>query len=225
MKSTYTFLGSGATMYFGIGVKPSAVEVNNLATGLSLFKWNSGMLANPATAGGIYSQYATGTATTVAQTIAQGLALYEGGDVIVTPSSSWVVPPSLTSTLGADLKGGATRFTMDTKANATGHFNAAMASGAGAGSKIVLAWRDPVLGVQTWVDRITALASTGLTANQVTLSIGCPLATGTAADIVFIGPAYDLVNAPAGQVMPQGIKLYNTTYLTSAVMYQLVAWN
>ena len=89
MKTAYTFLGAAGTMYLGLGVQPNQFEVINLATGLSVFKWNLGMRANPATAGGVYTQYATGTQTLVAQTIAQGVAIdYEGGDLIATASAN-----------------------------------------------------------------------------------------------------------------------------------------
>jgi hypothetical protein len=220
-----TFLGAGATMYLGLGVVPQRVRIYNALTGLSVFDWNVGMLANAATAGGIYTQFATGTQTTVAQTQAQGLVPYLGGDIVTSKTAAQVVDPGARADINfaSNLKGNATKFVMDTAANGTGHFNVATGTtGYGVGSPITMSWRDDAGMSRTKNGRINALTSTGLTADYVGIDLpfdGTLPASG--ADIVYIGPQYDLVQAPVGVVMPAGVKLLNTTYLTSAVMYQI----
>ena len=218
--NTKTYLGSVATMTLALGAVPTHVRINNLATGLSVFEWNVGMLANPAMAGGVITQYATGTASMVAQTAAQGLVRYFGGDIVTSSTSSQVVDPSINSTLNVSYAAAGQTFTMDTAANCTGHFSAALSSGYGVGSLITLAWTDSQGIMRSYTGRITALTSTGLSSDYVTLSLDCP-DVGKNARIVWVGPQYDMVNAPVGMILPAGVKLINTTYLTSAVMYNI----
>ncbi len=216
-----TYLGAGAnTMYLGLGTVPKRVRITNLATGLSFLEWNEGMLANAAVAGGIY------TATTggpLPQTQAQGLVPYLGGDVVTTKSATQIVDPGARADINfaSNLKGNAAKFIMDTAANGTGHFNLA-ATTVGVGSPITLSWRDDAGISRVKSGRVIAYAGSGLTADQVGIDLpfdGTLPAAG--ADIAYIGPQYDLVQAPVGTVMPAGVKLINQTYLTSAVMYQI----
>jgi len=222
-KTRKTFLGAGSTMYLGLGRRPNAVRIYNLATGLSIFDWNVGMLANAATAGGIYTQYATGTQTTVAQTQAQGLVPYLGGDVVTTKGATQIVDPGVVASVNfaSNLKGSAKKFLMDTAANGTGHFDVA-ATTVGVGSPITLSWRDGAGTSKQKNGRVMAYASSGLTADQVGIDLPFDgVLPSTGADIVYIGPQYDLVQAPVGTMLPEGVKLLNTTYLASAVMYMI----
>ena len=217
-----TYLGSAGVMYLGLGTVPARVRITNLTNGTWHFEWNNGMLANAASAGGILT---VTTAGPVPQTQAQGLVPYLGGDIVTSKTAAQIVDPGARAdiTYASNLKGNATKFVMDTAANGTGHFNVATGTtGYGVGSPITLSWRDDAGMSRTKNGRINALTSTGLTADYVGIDLpfdGTLPSTG--ADIVYIGPQYDLVQAPVGVVMPAGVKLINTTNLTSAVMYQI----
>jgi len=213
MNNVRTFLGTAATMYLGLGAVPRRLVIENLITGLAPVRWNEGMLADTATAGGIID--AAGTHTP--QTAAQGVVPYLGGDVITTLSNNYKLDPLARSDLSSNLKGSATKFYMDTASAGTGHLDAAPASGAGQGSRIVLAWRDLGGNVQQYQGRISYVNTTYLTADYVGLSPSCPTIPATGADVIYIGTQYDLVAAAVGMVMPAGVKLINTTYMTPAV--------
>ena len=210
-----TYLGTAAAMTLGLGAVPKRLRVINLATGLFVTDWIGGMNANAAVAGGIIFNNAS-TMVITAQTAAQGVIRYFGGDLVTTASNNVVVDSSINSTLNVNYASAGQTFTMDVPGNCTGHFSAALTSGYGAGSVIQLAWTDAQGIMRSWMGRITSLTSNGLTANYVTLSLDCPN-VGNNARITFVGPQYDLVAAPAGMIMPPGVKLLNTTYMTPAV--------
>jgi hypothetical protein len=226
MKSFKTFLGTAATMRLGLGCVPSSVKIYNLATGLAPVTWNRGFLANTAVAGGVIDVAGTYTP----QTAAQGLQRYFGGDVITTLSNNDVIDPALLSANKTNLQGAATLFTTDTAATMTGHFNGALASGAGKGSFIEMAYKDSSGNMASWVGRIADLSASGLTSGQVTIepagpsiSAATPFNPAGGARIVYVGPTYDLTAAPVGTIMPAGVKLINVTYMTPAV-HLLIEW-
>ena len=225
-----TYLGTGAAMTLGLGAVPKTISIRNLTTGLFITEWDEGMLANTAVAGGIIHNNAS-TMVLTPQTGAQGIQRYFGGDVVVTASNNVVVDPTIRHDLVSNLQGAATLFTMDTAANGTGHFNGALASGAGKGSFIQLAYRDTAGNMAQWTGRIADLSASGLTSDQVTLNPSAPnigvanlINMAGGARIVYVGPLYDLIQAPAGLIMPAGVKLLNTTYMTSAVHYE-ISWS
>jgi len=211
-----TYLGSGAAMTIGLGAVPTRLRIINLATGLAITDWQVGMLANSAVAGGVIFNNAAAMVITP-QTIAQGVQRYFGGDLVATAGASVVVDPALNSTLNVNYAPVNELFSMDTAANGTGHISVALTTGAGAGSLIELAYVDAQGLFQSWTGRIVALSGSGLTADQVTLDSTAPNVSN--ARVVWVGPQYDLVQVPAGTVVPAGVKLLNTTYMTSAVMY------
>jgi hypothetical protein len=232
MKQYKTFLGTAATMRLGLGCTPSWVKIYNLATGLAPVTWCRGFLANSAVAGGVIDVAGTYTP----QTAAQGLQRYFGGDVITTKSNNDVIDPALVSTLKVNYAstvsgdGYTTLFTTDTAATMTGHFDAALKSGAGAGSFIELAYKDSSGNMASWVGRIAAMTSTGLSAGYVTIEpVGPSITAATpfnpagGARVVYVGPQYDLMAAPVGTIMPAGVKLINVTYMTPAVQL-LIEW-
>ena len=213
MKQFKTYLGTGAAMTLGLGVVPKYLKIVNCATGLTPVFWSEGKLASSAIAGGIIDVAGTYTP----QTSAQGVQRYYGGDIIATLSTSKVVDPAVLSADKTNLQGAATTFTWDVAASGTGHFNGLLASGAGAGSMIYLAYLDTDGRPASWTGRIAA-AGTVTSTNGVTLDQSLP-AAATSIRVVYVGAQYDLISAPVGTVMPAGVILNNTTYMTSAVQY------
>jgi len=213
MKNFATFLGTGAAMTLGLGVIPVRLKIRNLITGLAPVEWEAGFLADTAVAGGIID--AAGTYTP--QTAAQGVVPVIGGTLITTAATSSQVLPGVAGNLKVNYAGSATLFYMDAASTGLGHFNAAPTSGCGQGSKITLAWRDINGNPQQYQGRIAYVNTTFVTASYVGLSPHCPSIPATGATIVHIGPQYDFITAPAGLVMPDGVKLINTTYMTPAV--------
>lgn len=236
MSTTKTYLGSGAKMYLGLGAKFQRGRIINLAAGTAITEFDLSMLANSAVAGGIHI---TATSTYVMpDAVTAGIYRYDGGDVITSLSANYQIDQGMVSTLKKNYisTSSPTYFIMDTAASATGHFSQALTTyqtanttiGAGAGSFIQLSYRDSNGQLASWQGRISALTSTGLTADYVTLDLSAPNIASTnlnnlssGALVTYVGSAYDLIPAPVGTIMPAGVVLVNTTYTTSAVQYAI----
>lgn len=209
-----TFNGTGADVYLCIGFVPDWVRVWNLeGTQRIMLEWNINMMRAAEVVEGI--QLTAADQTAAALTIGTGLLPYYGG---VTLSST--LAGTTTYGEGVYLKwdhndyrklaanspngiGDAStedivKWTLDTAAANTGHFNAGVAETyIGEGSKIIIDGK---------IYSIVALTTDGDAADQVTLSHS--VKTG---EIQFIGGMYDFKPMVAGEVTAEGFLISNTT--------------
>lgn len=209
-KVAYTFLGSGAARYIGLGFVPDRVQIRNVeAAAAGVIDWDERMRTYATTADGIYHAISTGAWTGVALTVGQGVTPYYGGDVITAAAATHIVPAvGFSSTYSGTMVdkgtlGTVNTWTLDTAGSHTGHFNVGVSTTyVGVGSYVLIRGTDDL--VRKY--RIVALTNDGDAANEVTLDRDA--ASGT---VTFISYMFDLVNAPVGTVMPAGIYLADTT--------------
>lgn len=213
-----TFNGTGADVYLCIGFVPDWVRVWNLegATLLGL-EWNINMMRALEVVEGVQiaSEATISARVATALTIGTGLLPYFGGDALDATSAGtttygegvYLKPDNndyrKLAVNSPDGVGDAStedivKWTLDTAAANTGHFNAGVAETyIGEGSKIIIDGR---------IYAIVALTTDGDAADQVTLSH--PAKTG---EIQFIGPMYDYKPMVAGEVTKEGFLIANAT--------------
>lgn len=208
------FNGTGADVYLCIGFVPDWVRVWNLeGTQRILLEWNINMMRAKEVVEGI--QLTAADQTAAALTIGTGLLPYFGG---VTLSST--LAGTTTYGEGVYLKwdhndyrklaanspnglGDAStvdidRWTLDTAAANTGHFNAGVAETyIGEGSKIIIDGRQY---------SIVALTTDGSDDDEVELSHSVK-----SGEIQFISGMYDFKPMVAGEVTGEGFLISNTT--------------
>ncbi len=209
-KVAYTFLGSGAARYIGLGFVPDRVQIRNVeAAAAGVIDWDERMRSYATTADGVYHAISTGTWTGVALTKGQGVTPYYGGDAITAAAATHIVPavgfstPYSGSMVDKGTMGTVNGWTLDTAGSATGHFNVGVnTTYVGVGSYVLIRGTDDI--VRKY--RIVAITNDGDDANEVTLD-----SAGATGVVTFISYMFDLVNAPVGTVMPAGIYLADTT--------------
>ena len=216
-KYIYTYLGSAATMYLGLGFIPRRLVITGGQGTENRFEWNEGLLRTDAISGGILTQNHADTQRTV-YTQLTGLRPWPGGTILTAESANYKTPVAFNPTYNVDWKGNTTLWTTDTAANGTGHFDAtAGGTYAGTGSKVILRDRVTQEVSTKWIATYTDWDDT----NDVTLA---PIALPGSADVMFIGYLYGLGPAPANQPLPPGLVLVDTTYLTDATVHTLEVW-
>lgn len=209
------YSGTGSAMTIGLGFKPDFVRIKNVS-GVVVFEWDR-TLARVATAAGGVALINHASAQLNVLTAPNGIRPYTGGAVSVA-SANVIVPIEFVPTIrGVNYASEGTTWTLDTAANGTGHVSAALdTTGAGVGSKIVL-WDQT--NHREFVGYITALTSTGLTADYVTVSPDAP----ATADVRLVTYKYDFATAPAGMILLDGIYIADTTYCANSAVHTIEA--
>lgn len=211
MSKKYIGVAPGAgtsALYIGLGFVPKAVRLHNDQAEGDTLIWDIGMWRNNLQYGGRFQGALAGDESF--ETTA-GMAPYWGGDLIATASANYIIRADMVAAYSGDMraKGASspvTRWTLDTSANKTGHFDYPVSTTyVGVGS---LVWirADTTGKMQPYVVR--ALTSNGEVADEVTLDAAAP--SGAVERITYFN---DFVQAPAGYTMPQGIVITDVTDL------------
>jgi len=219
MKVKFSFLGSGAARYIGLGFVPTKVKIQNVhAADLARIEWDEANQMKTTACDGILFGITTGNETAAALTVGTGVSPYAGGDSVSAAAATHIAPKDFNTLYMGDMRGKGTAgtvtaFTMDTPGNRTGHFDKLVdTTYVNVGSPVLI--RDANGFNQ--VARIVAISNDGDAANDVTLdrNVG-------SGDVLEIGYMYDLVNAAAGSIMPAGIYLAETAACnaTSEICY------
>lgn len=222
-----TFLGTGATLYLGLGGVPRFVRLTNPQSvgDTQIITWTPDHAALAAAKGGV--AWGSGGASTFAAAVltpANGIAPYIGGDAITSASTAYQqlvsgetgidpASPLGDTSLGGDLRarGGTaiTKWTLGNSTNFTGNFDQVLNTTlCGVGSMVE---------IEDYTTRaiqrayITALTSTGAAANQVTLDRAI-----SGGWVRFIGYKYGFGAVPAGYTMQAGIIVKDTSLVNAA---------
>jgi len=211
------YYGAGTSaLHLGIGFLPDKVllRVIDQAEQEEL-EWNIQMIRDASAAEGIMRTTigADDTGLTVL-TQGHGVELYYGGDLISAASAQYQVPANSVEAYQGDMRckgtdGDINAWVLDTTANETGHWNAECnTTYVGVGSVIWI--KEDSSGLLKKA-AVVALTSNGEAADEVTLSRS--LGSGKIERISYL---YSFVQCPAGQKMPAGIKINDTTYVNAA---------
>ena len=219
MTITGIYKGTGAKLVLGLGFLPREVRIFRTgaaaATGFDTY-WLADMTRGPlATAGGMARKNAT-TFVELANTA--GIAHYDGGDVVTASSVAKQAHRNLNEAFSGNLRGPAiNRWSLDTAANLTGHFNAALDTnvvGVGSTVRIVSDGNGEIHEA-----KIATLTNDGDAANEVTLDRKVP-----SGFVSHIGAALDFVAVPTGMRVPAGIVITDVTYANAnGIIYAIVA--
>lgn len=218
-----SFNGTDASVYLCIGAIPVACKLTNVgaSTNPNFIEWNRGMMNEITCSTGMIMLGATGIYTkAVATSDVTGIIPYEGGELLTTANQTdvtygggvylgWDLKDYRADNTYGALSGSINKWTLDTAANRTGHFNVAgVASGSkiGAGSIIRIKEYSSGLVKEATINVVTSQTYT--TADYVELS----RAIGSG-DVVFIGGKYTLAPIPVGKVTPAGILLSDATHI------------
>ena len=195
-----TFLGTGATIYIGLGFVPDYVELFNLADIERVEYWsNLKRGTGIAYEEGIANADGAGDADLA---LAAGVAPYLGGYAVETANEAYAVHTDCdqrgSGTTGAKVK----RWTLDTVADKSGHFDINIGAEVLAGSEVVID------GVSYW---IILKANDGDAADDIDLNAAAPNGR-----VDYIGKALSFTACPAGRTMPAGFSLPSGNMNTDA---------
>ena len=178
---------TGAELDIGIGFKPDRVRILNVTDRTELI-WDGAYLT-----GQLYGMTVAVEGDKAAAAATYGVTLYDGVGVLGEADATIA---TILVAKDDDLKDTITKFTMDTVANKTGHFDASIDTDTvGVGSRIVIEGK---------VYIITALTNDGDASDEVTLD-AAPVLTISSVDSVF--SKYTHRGAIATDAVPQGIKI------------------
>lgn len=210
MKFRGIFSGSGAARYIGLGFIPKKVTIQNIqAADIALIEWDEKFAAYSTMSEGKQT-FINGTSVDIGLlTVGTGIIPYDGGDVVTSAAATHIIPVNDVQdqdTIGDMRDKGAngtiTKFTLDTAANRTGHFDHAVDTDVvGVGSRVRIAH----LNGQIEDYYIQAITNDGDAADEITLD-RLPV-TG---QCDYISYKHDFISAPAGSEMPAGIYLAET---------------
>ena len=185
MKVAVTALATTASLSIGLGFKPNRVRIRNV-TDLTELVWTDKEV-NGARFGVTVAAAGDKAAAASAD---YGIVLYDGEGPLAAASTTKIIRDD------SDRKGSVAKFTLGSATNKTGNFDVACnTTYVGVGSKI---W----IGEKTYT--ITAITSTGETANYVTLDAAPPSGTS---QISKITNKLDFIGAAKGEPVPAGITL------------------
>jgi len=217
------YVGAGTSaMYIGLGFRPDWVKIRNIdQAAQEEVEWNIHMIRDTVAAEGILRSTigADDTGLTVL-TFGNGIEPYYGGDLIATASANYVMPANMVDGYRGNMAGKGSgdevdTWTLDTAGTPSGHFNAPINSTyVNEGSFIDIL--ETSSGLLKRV-ALTALSNDGDATDDVTISH----AVGSG-KVRFIGYRYGFVNTPAGQKMPEGIKISDTTYVNVSAQKCLI---
>ncbi len=220
---TGLYLGTGSAMKLGLGFEPDKVIIRG-AAGVTVHTYSKQQARVLTASGGVLLKNDAATQQVVSTNIT-GLRPYAGGEVLAAADLNILTHISLfdASTVNAinvDQKGTILKWTLDTAANGTGHFDAASGGTyAGVGSKVVL-WVPEQR--REYTTYIRAQSSTWTTADHITLDPDAP----ATAEVRYIGPQYDFLAHPiaVGTPTQKGIYLIDTTNLADATVHEIEAY-
>lgn len=217
------YIGAGTSaLYIGLGFVPDEIKLRNIdQAAQEELVWNHQMIRAATAAEGILRTTigADDTGLTVL-TKGNGVERYWGGDLITTASANYVIPADQVEAYAGDMRAEGTdglidTWTLGSSANATGNWNAECnTTYVGVGSIITI--EETSTGLLKTAG-VVALTSNGEAANEVTLSQA--IGSGKIRKISYL---YSFVNCPAGQKMPAGVKINDTTYVNVATQKCLI---
>jgi hypothetical protein len=204
------YAGAGTSaLYIGLGFIPSKVEIFNLDQAeQEILIWNDAMARAAASPGGqIRSGLGSGSANFAVLAQDAGVEPWDGGDIIATASANYIVLAGEVAAYAGDQrdKGAAAvrQWTLGSSDNRTGNFdNEVDTDFVGMGS---------VVEIDGKRYKIQVLTNNGEQANEVTLDRAAP-----SGRVNYIGYKLDFVQAPAGTVMPKGLKVNDVTYVNES---------
>lgn len=207
MKVTGTFNGTGAALYVGIGFIPDWVRVRNMEDAdVAELEWNRHMLRCAEMPRGRLNYTAAGLLGDPRTVADGGIHIYRGGDVIASASTAYLKRVGDTDRRNSVTYGNITRWTLDTSANRTGHWDLeADTTYIGEGSLVII--KEDV-GQAVKQAAVQAMTSNGEATDEVTLSEA--VKTGT---VQFIGNMYDWAGCSAGDITQAGFLIDATSVI------------
>jgi hypothetical protein len=197
-----TFNGTGADLYLGIGFIPDWIRLINLEDGDEVSVFWSKHLRSLEQIEGLQLH----DSTTSPLTKGNGIIPYVGGDVFTSAQTAYIreEPDDRDMRDSSGGTGTITAWTLGSAANYTGSFDEGVdTSYVGEGSRVYI---EESVGHEFKWATITALSNDGDAANEVTLSV--PAKSGI---VHFLSAMYDYTGVAAGERMPAGVKISNTT--------------
>lgn len=196
---TGTFVGTGSTVYVGCGFMPDWVRVIALGhTALPQVQWASSFTAPSAIEGYLDADGATAHAPLA---VGEGIAPFCGGNAITADNQSAMLVPDWRDYRAVSAEGGDAvnepirRWTLDTLADRTGHFNAdVVGDHIGPGSRVI------INGVEYIITDLTPGEGSG--DDEVTLNAAAP-----SGEVQAISNRVSFVAGPIGLCMPAGFRL------------------
>lgn len=190
-----SFIGHTAAINIGLGFLPKYVKLWNLEDPNEL-EWLVNMADDLTVDGSEGAGGDDGTVAAVAATA--GVKWYRGGDLIAAAANTHKVMDPSPNKIDSGAGGTITKWTLDTPASFTGHFDLPVSTTeTGAGSIVII---DSGAGAQVY--RMTALSNDGDAADDVTLDRAAPSGI-----VTFVGGICNFRNAAAGIIMPQGFTI------------------
>lgn len=198
---------TGSAITLGLGFIPKRVRLS-LVGGNATIDWDCN--SNLAGKAGIVHKSATvdTTTTVTVAALTAGIAPYfSDGAPLDAASTAKLVPVSQVPELAGDVKGTIGKWTLTTAGNKTGKFDAGLdLNKAGVGSYVTIK-----AGGELYTARITALTNDGDANDEVTLDRAIP-----SGEVIHVGCNVDWTGCPAGQSVPNGIVISDTTHLNAA---------
>lgn len=201
-----TFNGTGADLYLCLGFVPDWVKIRTLeTTNEEIVVWSRNMRSAEAFGG--FDVDDDGIISPI--TLAAGVAEYLGGDLISSASTVYLQRRASEDMRGLGSGGVISKWTLDTPANRTGHFDAPVnTTHVGEGS--IVAIGSETLGKPVYAT-ILALTSDGDAANDVTLS-----AAVKSGNVLALKGMYDYTGVPAGTITKAGFFLDSTASVNTS---------
>lgn len=209
-----TIEGHSAATYVGIGFIPDKVEAYNIGSGtIEHVVWLRNFRLDAAGGGIRYQDDNDDVIEDIANR--SGIDVYEGGDIITTAAETHKVKAADMDY--RDSSGGTgtiTKFTMDTAANFTGHFDYGVdTTYIAAGSRVV---------IDGHIYNMVALSSDGDGSNEVELDRA---PTKNPGNVTALYRAYDFIAAPVGTIMPAGFIIQSLgNFWVDSEMVAFAAW-
>ena len=216
-------IGTGSVLYIGLESIPDRFTIKNMKSESNeeiIWRKNSGAAE---TSEGVFRSFDGTQVVEDELGFGEGVAPYRGGDVMEANSSVYfILDPKAEKNDANTTTSPISRWTLDTAANRTGHFDYAVdTNSVGVGSKVVI--ESPggkIYGGQgeVW---ITAISNDGDGTDDITLNEEVP-----SGEVLSVGGKVTYVGAPAGSIIPAGIKLNETGNLNvnGEVLHFIAEW-
>ena len=216
-------IGTGSALYIGLEGIPDRFTIKNMKSASNeeiIWRKNSGAAE---TSEGVFRSFDGTQVVEDELGFGEGVAPYRGGDVMEANSSVYfILDPKAEKNDANTTTSPISRWTLDTAANRTGHFDYAVdTNSVGVGSNVVIeSAGGKIYGGQgeVW---ITAISNDGDGTDDITLNEVVP-----SGEVLSVGGKTTYVGAPAGSIIPAGIKLNETGNLnvSGEVMHFIAEW-
>jgi len=217
MKFGGTFNGTGAAVYLCAGLVPDCVEINALEDGdLARVFWSRVFRAAEVIEGVSYVG-SSAALQVAALTVGTGVQPYEGGEILTSANQTSVAygegvflgwdDADYKQNLTSGFQSAVSKWTLDTTANKTGHFDAdSVSSGGkvGEGSEILILAN----GILYKTVIVALTAGQGIAADEVTLARAIP-----SGQVMKTGGMYNFAPIALGKTTPAGVKINKTTLI------------